>query len=73
MEWVCGEDANVGLAYGAGFDHWEDELRSEGHTVYLSVTPDDLSQVDCLIDEFWNGHDDEDNSAIEQFLLDGGV
>ena len=28
--------------------------------------------MDCLIDEFWNGHDDEDNSAIEQFLLDGG-
>ena len=72
VEWVCGEDANVGLAYGAGFDHWEDELQAEGHSVYLSVTPDDLSQVDCLIDEFWNGHDDDDNLAIEQFLLEGG-
>ena len=72
VEWVCGEAANVGLAYGAGFDHWEDELRAEGHSVHLSVTPDDLSQVDCLLDEFWNGHDDEDNMAIEQFLLGGG-
>ena len=72
VEWVCGEDANVGLAFGAGFDHWEDELRAEGHSVHLSVTPDDLSQVDCLLDEFWNGHDDEDNLAIEQFLLAGG-
>ncbi|MDG1536433.1 MAG: M60 family metallopeptidase [Candidatus Thalassarchaeaceae archaeon] len=72
VEWVCGEAANVGLAYGAGFDHWEDELRAEGHSVHLSVTPDDLSQVDCLLDEFWNGHDDADNLAIEQFLLGGG-
>ena len=72
VEWVCGEAANVGLAYGAGFDHWEDELRAEGHSVHLSVTPDDLSQVDCLLDEFWNGHDDDDNMAIEQFLLGGG-
>ena len=72
VEWVCGEDANVGLAFGAGFDHWEDELRAEGHSVHLSVTPDDLSQVDCLLDEFWNGHDDEDNLAIEQFLRAGG-
>ena len=72
VEWVCGEAANVGLAYGAGFDHWEDELRDEGHSVHLSVTPDDLSQVDCLLDEFWNGHDDADNLAIEQFLLGGG-
>ena len=72
VEWVCGEAANVGLAYGAGFDHWEDELQAEGHSVHLSVTPDDLSQVDCLLDEFWNGHDDDDNLAIEQFLLGGG-
>jgi len=72
VEWVCGEAANVGLAYGAGFDHWEDELQAEGYSVHLSVTPDDLSQVDCLLDEFWNGHDDDDNLAIEQFLLGGG-
>ena len=72
VDWVCGAAANVGLAYGAGFDHWEDELRAKGHSVHLSVTPDNLTHVDCLLDEFWNGHDDQDNLAIEQFLLGGG-
>lgn len=43
VEWVCGENADVGLAYGAGFDEFEDELQAEGHTVHLSVTPSDLS------------------------------
>ena len=72
VEWACGPSSSIGLAYGAGFDDWEDDLRNAGHDVHLSVTPDDLSEINCLIDEFWNGHDDEDNSAIEDFLLDGG-
>ena len=72
VEWACGQSANIGLAYGAGFDDWEDDLKERGHDVFLSVTPDDLSEIDCLVDEFWNGHDDGDNSVIEEFLLDGG-
>jgi len=72
VEWVCGENADVGLAYGAGYDHFQDELEREGHTVQLSVTPDDLSGIDCLLDEFWNGHDDQDNANLEDFILSGG-
>ena len=72
VEWVCGKNADVGLAYGAGFEGFQDELESEGHTVHLSVSPDNLSGIDCLLDEFWNGHDDDDNSAIVSFLQDGG-
>ncbi|MFL2499132.1 MAG: M60 family metallopeptidase, partial [Candidatus Thalassarchaeum sp.] len=72
VEWVCGENADVGLAYGAGFDDFEDELQAEGHTVHLSVTPADLSGIDCLLDEFWNGHDDQDNQNLIDFMLDGG-
>ena len=72
VEWVCGENADVGLAYGAGFDDFEDELQAEGHTVHLSVTPADLSGIDCLLDEFWNGHDDQDNQNLIEFMLQGG-
>jgi hypothetical protein len=72
VEWTCGENADIGLAYGAGYDDFQDELESEGHTVHTEVSPDDLSGVDCLLDEFWNGHDDDDNSDIVSFLLDGG-
>ncbi|MFL2493931.1 MAG: M60 family metallopeptidase [Candidatus Thalassarchaeum sp.] len=72
VEWVCGENANVGLAYGAGFDDFEDELQGEGHTVHLSATPSDLSGLDCLLDEFWNGHDDQDNQNLIDFMLEGG-
>ena len=72
VEWVCGENAQVGLAYGAGFDGFEDELEAEGHTVHQSITPDNLSEIDCLLDEFWNGHDDQDNQNIVDFLLSGG-
>ena len=72
VEWVCGDNAVVGLAYGAGFDDFTDELEGEGHTVISSVTPDDLSGLDCLLDEFWNGHDDIDNQKISQFILGGG-
>tara|TARA_Y100000589_G_scaffold63076_8_gene54369 strand:- start:16569 stop:19496 length:2928 start_codon:yes stop_codon:yes gene_type:complete len=72
VEWACGENANVGLSYGAGFDDFEDELNAEGHTVHLSVTPADLSGLDCLLDEFWNGHDDQDNQALVDFMLNGG-
>ena len=72
VEWVCGENADVGLAYGAGYDDFEDELKSEGHTVHLSVTPADLSGIDCLLDEFWNGHDDQDNQNLIDFMLEGG-
>ena len=72
VEWACGQSASVGLSYGAGFDDWEDDLRAAGHDVHVSVTPDDLSEINCLIDEFWNGHNDDDNIAIENFLLEGG-
>jgi len=72
VEWVCGENADVGLAYGAGYDDFEDELQAEGHTVHLSVTPADLSGIDCLLDEFWNGHDDADNQNLIDFMLAGG-
>ena len=72
VEWVCGKNADVGLAYGAGFDEFEDELQAEGHTVHLSVTPADLSGIDCLLDEFWNGHDDQDNQNLIDFMLQGG-
>ena len=72
IEWVCGKNSNIGLAYGSGFDHFKDELESEGHTVYLSSSPNNLSNLDCLLDEFWNGHNDQDNSNITDFLLSGG-
>ena len=72
VEWACGANADVGLAYGAGFDDFKDELQEEGHTVHLSVTPRDLSGLDCLLDEFWNGHDDQDNQNLVDFMLDGG-
>ena len=72
VEWVCGQNADVGLAYGAGYDDFEDELQGEGHTVHLSVTPADLSGIDCLLDEFWNGHDDQDNQNLIDFMLEGG-
>ena len=72
VEWACGANADVGLAYGAGFDDFKDELQEEGHTVHLSVTPGDLSGLDCLLDEFWNGHDDQDNQNLVDFMLDGG-
>ncbi len=72
VEWVCGTNAEVGLAYGAGFDDFQDDLESEGHTVHNSVSPDNLSGVDCFLDEFWNGHDDDDNANIVAFLLGGG-
>ena len=72
VDWACGPSASIGLAYGAGFDDWEDDLRAAGHDVHLSVTPADLSEINCLVDEFWNGHDNEDNLAIEEFLLNGG-
>ena len=72
VEWVCGENANVGLAYGAGFEDFEDELQAEGHTVHLSVTPADITGIDCLLDEFWNGHDDQDNLNLINFMLAGG-
>ena len=72
VEWACGANADVGLAYGAGFDDFKDELQEEGHTVHLSVVPGDLSGLDCLLDEFWNGHDDQDNQNLVDFMLDGG-
>lgn len=72
VEWTCGSNARVGLAYGAGFEDFQEELESEGHTVHTSVTPDDLSGLDCLLDEFWNGHDDDDNEKISEFLISGG-
>jgi len=72
VEWVCGENAEVGLAYGAGFDDFENKLQDAGHNVHLSVTPSDLTGIDCLLDEFWNGHDDNDNTALVDFMNSGG-
>ena len=72
VEWTCGANAVIGLAYGAGFDDFQDDLESRGHTVQNSVSPDNLSGLDCLLDEFWNGHDDEDNQHIVSFLMGGG-
>jgi hypothetical protein len=72
VNWACGNDANVGLSFGAGFEDFQDELESDGHNVVLDVTPDDLSELDCLLDEFWNGHSDADNQNITDFLLSGG-
>ena len=72
VEWVCGENAEVGLAYGSGFDDFEDKLIEAGHNVHLSITPSDLTGLDCLLDEFWNGHDDSDNNALVDFMLSGG-
>ena len=71
VEWTCGQNAEVGLATGAGFDSFSDELEEEGHST-SSVHPDDLSGVDCLIAEFWNGYDSGDNAAIVQFVSEGG-
>ena len=61
----------MGLATGAGFDTFSDELEAEGHST-SSAHPDDLSGLDCLIAEFWNGYDSGDNAAIVQFVSDGG-
>ena len=72
VRWACGPSAIVGLAYGAGFEDFQEDLESDGHSVVNSVTPDNLSGLDCLIDEFWNGHDDDDNEKIVSFLEDGG-
>ncbi len=72
IEWVCGTNSMIGLAYGSGFDNFKDELESEGHTVYLSANPSNLSHLDCLLDEFWNGYNDQDNTNITNFLLSGG-
>ena len=71
VQWACGPDANVGLAVGAGFDAFSDELESEGHDP-TSAHPDDLTGLDCLIAEFWNGYDETDDQKIIQFLEDGG-
>ncbi len=72
VEWACGEAAEVGLAYGSGYEHFADELEGEGHTVHYSVTPRDLSGLDCLLDEFWNDHDDADNANLVAFMEEGG-
>tara|TARA_B100000614_G_scaffold122144_1_gene109415 strand:+ start:2374 stop:6348 length:3975 start_codon:yes stop_codon:yes gene_type:complete len=71
VEWVCGSNASVGLASGAGFDSFADELRSDGHST-VDAHPDDLGGIDCLIAEFWNGYDDADNQKLMQFILNGG-
>ncbi len=72
IEWVCGTNSTIGLAYGSGFDHFKEELESEGHKVYLSANPSNLSNLDCLLDEFWNGYNDQDNANITDFLISGG-
>ena len=72
VNWVCGKDANVGISFGTGFESFQDELESDGHTVTMGITPDDLSNLDCLLDEFWNGHSNSDNNNITEFLLSGG-
>ena len=71
VEWACGENADVGLAAGAGFDSFSDELEAEGHST-STAHPDDLSGVNCLVAEFWNGYDSGDNAALVQFVSEGG-
>ena len=72
VQWVCGKEAEIGISYGSGLSHYKDDLENEGHIVHESISLEDLSEVDCLIDEFWNGHDARDNSLIEEFLISGG-
>ena len=72
VEWVCGKEANIGISYGSGLSHYKEDLENEGHNVQSSLSLEDLSEVDCLIDEFWNGHDARDNLLIEEFLISGG-
>ena len=72
VQWVCGKEAEIGISYGSGLSHYKDDLENEGHNVHESISLEDLSEIDCLIDEFWNGHDTRDNSLIEEFLISGG-
>ena len=72
VQWVCGKEAEIGISYGSGLSHYKEDLENDGHNVQESISLDDLSEVDCLIDEFWNGHDARDNSLIEDFLVSGG-
>ena len=71
VQWACGPNANVGLAAGAGFDSFSNELESEGHEA-TSAHPDDLTGLDCFVAEFWNGYDESDDEKIIQFLMNGG-
>ena len=46
VEWVCGNNADVGLAYGAGFEGFQDELNQRAtrstypcpRTIFLALT-----------------------------------
>ena len=69
MKWACNGVGNIGLEND--FNHFEDELIAEGFTVYTSITPDQLTNLDCFVGEFWNGWSDNQNSKIIQFLNDG--
>jgi len=70
MKWACGGIGEIGL--WSDFNHFEDELIAEGFVVQTSITPDQLSGLDCFVGEFWNGWTDAQNTNIEQFLIEGG-
>ena len=59
MKWACDGVGTIGL--WDDFNHFEDELVSEGFTVLTSVTPDQLAGLDCYVGEFWNGWSDAQN------------
>jgi len=69
MKWACDGVGTIGL--WQDFNHFEDELTAEGFTVLTSVTPDQLSGLDCFVGEFWNGWSDSQNTKIEEFLTSG--
>ena len=69
MKWACDGVGTIGL--WQDFNHFEDELIAEGFTVLTSVTPDQLSGLDCFVGEFWNGWSDSQNTKVEEFLTSG--
>lgn len=69
MKWACDGVGTIGL--WSDFNHFEDELVAEGFTVLTSVTPDQLTGLDCYVGEFWNGWSDAQNLKIENFLTSG--
>ena len=69
MKWACGDGRVIGL--WNDFNHFEDELVNAGFTVLTSVSPNQLSGLDCYVGEFWNGWSDAENRDVEEFLTSG--
>ncbi|NCG00352.1 MAG: hypothetical protein GWP25_01000 [Euryarchaeota archaeon] len=69
MKWACAEGRVIGL--WNDFNHFEDELINAGFTVLTSVSPNQLSGLDCYVGEFWNGWSDAENRDVEEFLTSG--